>query len=85
MVFSLIADNKIAAAAVGGLSFLSMLCVYRKTRLSAALPPGPPPSPVVGNIFQLPKEHPWLKYAEWAKQYGESNLVESWSLIKIPD
>ncbi|KAG6877262.1 hypothetical protein C0993_009031 [Termitomyces sp. T159_Od127] len=36
-------------------------------------PPGPAPSPISGNFWGLPTKFPWLKYAEWAKQYG--NLI----------
>jgi len=75
---SFIADNKVVALATGSLSFLSILYVYRKTRPSTALPPGPPQTPIVGNFFQAPKERPWLKYAEWAEQYGKIYLVMSW-------
>ena len=85
MIPSFIEDNKVVAAAVGGISFLSILYVYRKTRPSAALPPGPPQAPVVGNLFQIPKERPWLKYAEWAEQYGESHLAKEWEMIKTSD
>lgn len=84
MAPTLIADNKFAAFAIGSFSFLTMLYVYRKTRPSVALPPGPPPLPVVGNTFQMPKEQPWLKYAEWAKQYGEPYLAASQRSINIP-
>jgi len=85
MVSPIIADNKVVAVAIGSLSFLSILYVYRKTRPSAALPPGPSPVPVVGNIFQMPKGHTWIKYAEWAKQYGENYLVKEWRVLKISD
>ena len=85
MVSSFVEDKKIVAAAVGGLSFLGILYVYRKAWHSAALPPGPPRAPVVGNLFQMPKEHPWLKYAEWAKQYGESYLAKEWEMINSSD
>jgi hypothetical protein len=85
MMPSFIQDNKVVAAAVGSISFLSILYVYRKTRPSAALPPGPPQAPVVGNLFQMPKERPWLKYAEWAEQYGESYLAKDWEMIKTSD
>jgi hypothetical protein len=71
MVSSFIPGNKVAIV-IGSLSFLSILYVYRKTRSWAALPPDLPASPVVGNVFQMPKEQPWLKYAELAKRYGES-------------
>ena len=74
MVSSLIADNKVVAAAITSLSLFSILYVYRKAHTSTALPPGPPQAPLVGNLFQMPKERHWLKYAEWAKQYGESYL-----------
>lgn len=85
MMSPFIEDNKVVAAAVGGISFLSILYVYRKTRPSAALPPGPPQAPVVGNLFQIPKERPWLKYAEWAEQYGESHLATEWEIITTFD
>ncbi|CAE6456107.1 unnamed protein product [Rhizoctonia solani] len=36
------------------------------------LPPGPPKrSWVTGNAKDMPQGHPWLKFTEWAKQYGE--------------
>jgi hypothetical protein len=85
MVSSFLADNKVVAVALGGLSFFSILFVYRKTYSSAALPPGPPPLPFVGNVFQVPKERPWLKYAEWTEQYGQSYLAKSWRLAESPD
>ncbi|KAF7342026.1 Cytochrome P450 [Mycena venus] len=34
------------------------------------LPPGPPRKFITGNLHQLPTSQPWLKYAEWAKEYG---------------
>jgi len=82
MVFSFIEDNKVVAAAVGGLSFLSIFYVYCKTRPSAVLPPGPPQAPVVGNLFQIPKERPWLKYAEWAEQYRAEKVVNEAYLVR---
>ena len=79
---SFIADNSVVALAIGSFAFLSTLYVYRKARPSAVLPPGPPQSPVVGNLFQMPKEQPWLKYAEWAEQHGESYLAKEWEMIQ---
>lgn len=32
---------------------------------------GPPTVPVLGNLHQLPREKAFLKFAEWAKLYGE--------------
>ena len=79
MVSSFITDNKLVAIAIAG---FSILYVYRKTRTSAPLPPGPPQALLVGNAFQLPKERAWIQYAEWAKQYGKSYLDKGQRIVK---
>lgn len=46
-------------------------------------PPGPPVTPGLGNLLQIPVQKPYLKFHAWAKQYGDlvslkagtSNLV----------
>ena len=81
MVSSVIADDRVVALAIGSFSLLSILYVYRKSRPSSVLPPGPPQAPIVGNLFQMPKEHPWLKFAEWKEQYGKRYLAMNWKLI----
>ncbi|KIY70895.1 cytochrome P450 [Cylindrobasidium torrendii FP15055 ss-10] len=35
------------------------------------LPPGPRGLPILGNALDMMGEHPWVKYTEWSKQYGE--------------
>ncbi|KAH8890720.1 putative cytochrome P450 [Thozetella sp. PMI_491] len=42
----------------------------RSTTSSLLLPPGPPPLPIIGNIHQMPKSHPWRQYFSWSKIYG---------------
>lgn len=36
-------------------------------RLGSQLLPG---LPIVGNVFDIPKSHSWLKFKEWADEYG---------------
>ncbi|KAJ5233208.1 uncharacterized protein N7469_004974 [Penicillium citrinum] len=32
--------------------------------------PGPPGKPFVGNLLDIPKVHSWLRFKEWADEYG---------------
>ncbi|KAJ7653505.1 cytochrome P450, partial [Mycena rosella] len=34
-------------------------------------PPGPKPRFIIGNLYDIPAELPWLTYADWGKQYGD--------------
>jgi cytochrome P450 len=36
----------------------------------AVYPDGPKGRPVLGNLLEIPPVHSWLKFDEWAKQYG---------------
>lgn len=37
------------------------------------LPPGPPGLPILGNILDVPKSKPWIRFAEWTEQYGAAS------------
>ena len=45
--------------------------VIRKARNLLPLPPGPIGFPIVGNIFDIPRDKAWLTYMEWAKERSE--------------
>ena len=40
------------------------------------LPPGPKGYPVIGNIFDMPVNKPWLVYEEWCKTHGEPAIIK---------
>ena len=67
----------------------------RKLRLKPnrlPLPPGPKRYPVVGNLFEMPKEKWWLLYDRWHQSYGKGSYIYSeimtetyqgiWSTVK---
>jgi hypothetical protein len=35
------------------------------------LPPGPKGYPLIGNLFDMPANKPWIVYDEWRKTYGK--------------
>ncbi|KAH9483138.1 Cytochrome P450 monooxygenase COX2 [Psilocybe cubensis] len=40
------------------------------------LPPGPKGYPIIGNLFDVPKDKPWVGYSEWTKTYGDMIYFE---------
>ncbi|KAH9847896.1 cytochrome P450 [Lenzites betulinus] len=44
---------------------------WRARARGLALPPGPTPLPIVGNLFDIPKHKPWRGYLEFSTKYGE--------------
>ena len=46
-------------------------------------PPGPRPLPIVGNLFDIPKQFSWLAYTQLSKKYGTiSSSVELFFLTR---
>ena len=41
------------------------------------LPPGPKGYPLIGSLFDMPIDKPWLVYDEWRKIYGNSLITDS--------
>ncbi|KAI0651028.1 cytochrome P450 [Trametes meyenii] len=50
---------------------LAVLTVRRKRH---SLPPGPKGLPVLGNIFDVPKEFEWLAYERWGREH-QSEII----------
>ena len=53
---------------------------------SNPLPPGPPPLPLLGNIFEIDKNEPWKSYMNLGKIYGTCQIIFrcSYKLISLP-
>ncbi|GAA6017347.1 hypothetical protein JCM10207_005602 [Rhodosporidiobolus poonsookiae] len=58
-------------ALLGCLVTVAVLFLFRQRRAKGPLPPGPPGLPIVGNLFDVPKSRPWVKFEEWTREYGD--------------
>ena len=47
---------------------------YQK-RQGLPYPPGPRPLPLIGNLFDVPKEFSWLTYARLSEKYGKVHFA----------
>ncbi len=56
---------------IGVFTLLFALVQARKKK-NGALPPGPKPLPIVGNVLDLTARELWVRATQWAKSYGES-------------
>src|SRR5579863_4265258 len=52
--------------------FLYLFITFRdhRRRRGLSYPPGPPSRPILGNLLEVPKEAPWVAYADMSKKYG---------------
>ena len=54
------------------LLFFAAIRVIRDYQRRGGLPypPGPRPLPIIGNLFDIPKQFSWLAYTQLSKKYG---------------
>lgn len=54
------------------LLFLAAIRALRdhRRRGGRPYPPGPPPWPIIGNLFDIPNKFSWLAYTQFSKIYG---------------
>ncbi|KAF8960727.1 cytochrome P450 [Flammula alnicola] len=50
---------------------IKVIVARRRNPNGLPLPPGPKGYHIIGNLFDVPAEKPWLAYNEWAKFYGD--------------
>ncbi|KZV82829.1 cytochrome P450 [Exidia glandulosa HHB12029] len=67
-------DRPFVALALFGAAALVVARLTRRAR--RPLPPGPKPRWIVGNLFDMPSDSPWMRFAEWSELYGEITYVE---------
>ncbi|EEB99321.1 hypothetical protein MPER_01020, partial [Moniliophthora perniciosa FA553] len=54
-----------------GLYVALLVLVFRRK----LYPPSPRKLPFIGNLLTMPAERQWVKFSEWAKQYGSQHVV----------
>ena len=56
--------------------FLYFSISYRNYRRRRGLsyPPGPPSRLIIGNLLDVPKEAPWISYADMSKKFGMTSF-----------
>ena len=57
-----------------GLYLINKL-LRRTTRDSYKFPPGPKPLPLIGNLFDLPKDRDWVHWVKHKDIYGSINSL----------
>ncbi|KAI0056530.1 cytochrome P450 [Artomyces pyxidatus] len=81
----MISDTTLALDLIALTAFILLILAAskRRKRTNLQLPPGPPPLPIVGNLFDLPKESLWATYIEWGKVYGDILSVQIFGQVIV--
>lgn len=68
--FCLTAAASVLGLLVGGFALVLAIISYRYYAFRRKLPPGPPGIPILGNLREMPKTHPWRTHTQMHRKYG---------------
>lgn len=66
----LTAAARVLGLLVGGFALVLAIISYRYYAFRRKLPPGPPGIPILGNLREIPKTHPWRTHTQMHRKYG---------------
>ncbi|KZS90976.1 cytochrome P450 [Sistotremastrum niveocremeum HHB9708] len=64
-------SSTVLCLSVGIIFWTKFHTIDRRGTRSLSDLPGPKGIPILGNALQIPPKGPWIKFTEWAAQYGD--------------
>ncbi|THU88694.1 cytochrome P450 [Dendrothele bispora CBS 962.96] len=55
---------------LGSIVAITVMRLMRIGKRPPSFPPGPPTTPVLGNLLMFPRENAYLKFTQWAREFG---------------